>query len=194
MILYYYPNACSLADHIALIEAGLPYRLVAIDHGKRTEDGRDYMTINPRGFVPALELDDGSILTENLAILAYISHLAPGAFAGGEAVQWRALEALSFMATAIHGNLGAFFKRRPAEEQDQARVELIRGFASLDELLGEDDFLLGDAMTIADPYFYWVLRAAPISGIVLSDRLRHYAERMGARASTIQALAAEGIG
>ena len=74
MILYYAPGACSLADHIALIEARLPYKLIGVNRDKRTEDGGDYLTINPRGYVPALELDDGTLLTENLAILAYIAH------------------------------------------------------------------------------------------------------------------------
>src|SRR5690348_9065127 len=76
VILYYAPGGCSLADHIALIEVGLPYKLVRVDRDKRTEDGRDFSTINPKGYLPALELDDGTILTENLAILTYIAHQA----------------------------------------------------------------------------------------------------------------------
>lgn len=193
MILYYYPGACSLADHIALIETEVPYRLIAIDHDKRTADGRDYLTVNPRGFVPALELEHGSILTENLAILAYIGARDGLALATDDSTRWRALEALSFMATAIHGNLGPFFRKLPENELERARTALAKHFASLDDQLGNQPFLLGDRITIADPYLFWVLYAAPISGLELPARLQRYFDRMRQRPSVIRALAEEGI-
>jgi len=95
MILYYAPGGCSLADHIALIETALPYRLIRVDRGKRTEDGRDFLTINPKGLLPALELDDGTVLTENLAILVYIAHRAGALLPENGLDRWRALEATS---------------------------------------------------------------------------------------------------
>src|SRR5690242_1087255 len=135
MRLYFYPAACSIADHIALIEADLPYDLMPIDRDKRTRDGGDYLAINPRGFVPALELDDGSILTENLAILAHIADHSGKLLPEDALGRSRALEALSYMATTIHGGLGPFFKKAAEAEQEQAKARnaLTKAFAFLDE-------------------------------------------------------------
>ena len=193
MILYHAPGACSLADHIALIEAGLPYKLVGIDRSKQTDDGRDFLTINPRGYVPALELDDGAVLTENLAILAYIADRSGTLFPEDDMARWRALEALSFMATEIHGNLVPFFKNLPKSEKERARQFLTRHIASIAEQLGENRFLLGDRMTIADPYLFWSLRSMPMSGVELPGRLQAYFARMQKMPSVAQALAEEGL-
>ena len=193
MNLYYAPGACSLADHIALIEAGLPFRLTSIDRAKRTEDGRDFLTINPRGYVPALELDDGIVLTENLAILAYIAHRSDVFSARDDMTPWRALEAISFMSTEIHGNLVPFFKNLSAEEKERARLALVKHFASIADQLGDQPFLLGERITIADPYLFWVLRSAPISGIELPERLQDYFARMSKLPSVAKALAEEGL-
>ena len=193
MILYYAPGACSLADHVALIEAGLSYSLIRVDRSKRTEDGRDYLTVNPRGYVPALELDDGSILTENVAILAYVAHQSSALFAADVLTPWRALEAISFMSTAIHGNLIPFWKDLSAGEKDRCRRELVKHIASIDDQLGEQPFLLGDHMSIADPYLFWALRSVPVSGIGMSERLQAYYDRMSKEPSVTQALAEEGL-
>jgi glutathione S-transferase len=193
MKLYIYPGACSLADHIALIEAGLPFQIVRLDHEKKTEDGRDFLTINPRGYVPALELDDGSILTENLAILAYIADHEGSGLPLEVRTRWRALEAISFLSTEVHGSLGPFFKKRPAPEQDRAREALIKHFGSVAEQLGDKAFLLGDRMTVADCYLFWTLRAAPISGIELPEALQAYHGRLSQMPSVRQALANEGL-
>ncbi len=193
MNLYYAPGACSLADHIALNEAGVPYSLIGIDRAKRTEDGRDYLTVNPRGYVPALELDDGTVLTENLAILAYIAQRSDNLFTEGGMTPWRALEAISFMSSAIHGNLVPFFKNLPTGEKERARTALVKHFASLDDQLGDRPFLLGEHMTIADPYLFWCLRSAPVSGIELPARLRAFFVRMSKMPSVQKALAEEGL-
>ena len=193
MILYYAPGACSLADHIALIEAGLPYNLVRVDRSKRTDDGRDYLTINPRGYVPALELDDGSVLTENVAILAYIAHRSSALFTKDDLTPWRALEAISFLATAIHGNLVPFWKDLLAGEKDRGRRELVKHIATIDDQLGEQSFLLGNHMSIADPYLFWALRSVPVSGVGVSERLQAYYDRMSKEPSVTQALAEEGL-
>jgi glutathione S-transferase len=92
MNLIYFPGACSLADHIALIEAGLPYKLISINRDKQTDDGRDFLAINPKGYVPALELDDGTVLTENLAILCYIATQSGKLLPKYGMTHWRALE------------------------------------------------------------------------------------------------------
>lgn len=147
MILYYAPGGCSLADHIALIEVGLPYKLVRVDRNKRTEDGRDFSMINPKGYLPALELDDGTILTENLAILTYIAHQAGALLPEHGLDRWRALEATSFMTTEFHGNFGPFFHHDATQaERAKARQLLVKHFATIAEQLGDRRFLIGDRM------------------------------------------------
>ena len=193
MNLYYAPGACSLADHIALIEAGVPYRLTRIDRAKRTEDGRDFLTVNPRGYVPALELEDGTVLTENLAVLACIADRSDVFSVGDDMTRWRALEAISFMSTEIHANLVPFFKNWPAPEKERARSAVAKHLASIADQLGDQHFLLGERMTIADPYLFWVLRSAPVSGVELPERLSAYFARMSARPSVTQALVEEGL-
>lgn len=193
MRLYLYPAACSIADHIALIEADLPYELMPIDHDKRTKDGRDYITVNPRGFVPALELEDGAILTENLAILAFIAERSGKLIPDGELGRSRALEALSYMATTIHGGLGAFFKGAPDPEKEKAGQALAKGFAFLADQIGDQPFLLGEEMSIADPYLYWCLLAAARFDLAVPERLRAFFDRMNRRPSVIRALAEEGL-
>jgi len=194
MILYYVPGACSLADHIALIEAGLPYQLTSIDRAKRTADGRDFLAINPKGYVPTLELDDGTLLTENLAILVYIAEQRGTLLPKQGIARFRALEATSFMTTEIHGNLKPFFRVDAGpEEKSRAQQQLLRHFALLAAQLGEQPFLLGDRLTIADPYLFWASRWAPIHGIALPERLRTYYARMLQLPSVRQALAEEGL-
>ncbi|MGY3529651.1 MULTISPECIES: glutathione S-transferase N-terminal domain-containing protein [Bradyrhizobium] len=193
MILYYAPGACSLADHIALIETRLPYKLISINRDKRTEDGRDYLTVNPKGYVPALELDDGTVLTENLAILAYIAHRSEALLPEDGLTRWRALEAISFMATEIHGGLRPFFKNLPTPEKERARNLLIKHFAVLAQQLGDKAFLLGDRMTIPDPYLFWALKWAPVHGIEVPERLQAYFARMKSLPSVEQALVEEGL-
>lgn len=193
MRLYLYPGACSLANHIALIAAGLSHESMPIVGDKRTQDGRDYLEINPRGFVPALELEDGSILTENLVILAYIAEQSGALVPGGELGRWRALEAISYMTTTIHGALGPLFKNASGAERDNARSFLAKGFAFLADQMGAQPFLLGQVMSIADPYLYWTLLATSRFDIALPERLCAFYSRMNLEPSVIEALAEEGI-
>ena len=153
MMLYYAPGGCSLADHIALIEAGLPYTLNKVDRSKRTEDGRDYLTVNPKGFIPTLQLDDGSVLTENLAILVYIARLAGKLLPADGLDHWRVLEALAFMSTELHTNFSPFFHKDATQsERDKGRPRLVKYFSMIAGQLGDRPFLVGERMTIADPY------------------------------------------
>jgi glutathione S-transferase len=193
MILYYAPGACSLANHIALIEVGLPHKIVSVDRDKRTGDGRDFRTINPKGYTPALELDDGTILTENLAILAYIAHRAGELLPEDGLVRWRALEATSFMTTEIHGNFKPFFYGATPAEKDKARQGLDRRFATIAEQLGDKPFLVSDRMTIADPYLFVMLTWATMFGVEMSERLSGYLARMKKMPSVARALAVEGL-
>jgi glutathione S-transferase len=194
VILYYFPGACSLAVHIALIEAGTSYKLMVLDRNKRTPDGRDFMAINPRGYVPALELDDGTVLTENLAILTYIAHQSRTLLAADGLPRWRALEATSFMTTEVHGNFKPFFYPDTTQAQkDKARQTLIKHFESLATQLGDRPFLLGDRMTIADPYLFVTLSWAAKNEIAVSKKLDAYFARMKQVPSVAKALADEGL-
>jgi glutathione S-transferase len=194
MILYYAPGGCSLADHIALIEAGLPYTLVKVDRDKRTEDGRDFSTINPKGYLPALELDDGTILTENLAVLAYIAHQAGALLPEDSIDRWRALEATSFMTTEFHPNFRPFFHHDATEaERAKARRLLVKHFGTIAEQLGDRRFLVGDRMTIADPYLVVMLMWAGKNDIEAPERLTRYLAQMKTMPSVAKALADEGL-
>ena len=193
MNFFYHPGACSLASHIALIEAGMPYQLVTINREKRTGDGRDFMQINPRGFVPALELDDGTVLAESLAVLAYIADQAGVLLPREGLLRWKTLEATSFMTTEIHGNLKPFWKNAPQPEKDKARQLLVKHFVTIAGELGDKPFLMGDQMTIADPYLFVMLTGAVTHGIEVPQRLEAYSARMRKLPSVTQALAEEGL-
>ncbi|RAX40287.1 glutathione S-transferase N-terminal domain-containing protein [Rhizobium tropici] len=193
MNLFYYPAACSLADHIALIETGLPYKLLGITHEKKTEDGRDFLSLNPKGYIPALELDDGTILTENQVILAYIAEQSGKLLPKDGILKWRTLEALAFMSSEIHGNYNPFFKDFPEPEKVRAREKLKKAFALLADQMGDKAFLVNNEMTIADCYLFWVLMATPRSGLAVPKNLQDCFERMKAIPSVIQALTEEGL-
>ena len=193
MNLFYYPAACSLADHIALIEAGLPYKLLSINREKRTEEGRDFLLINPKGYIPTLEMNDGTILTENQIILAYIAEQSGKLVPDDSILRWRTFEALAFMSSEIHGSYNPFFRDFPEPEKERARVKLKKAFAILADQMGDKAFLVSNEMTIADCYLFWVLMAAPRSGIELPKNLRNCLDRMKAMPSVIQALAEEGL-
>ncbi|MBW6423930.1 glutathione S-transferase N-terminal domain-containing protein [Rhizobium sp. XQZ8] len=193
MNLFYYPAACSLADHIALIEAGLPYKLLVINREKKTEDGRDFNAINPKSYIPTLELDDGTVLTENQIILAYIAERSGKLLPGGMA-RWRVLEALAFMSSEIHGHYVPFFRDFPEPEKVRAREKLAKSFAILSDQMGDKAFLVSEEMTIADCYLFWVLMVAPKSGVELPENLQACFERLKVRPSVMQALSEEGLG
>jgi glutathione S-transferase len=194
MNLFYHPGACSLAAHIALIEARMPYELVSITREKRTSDGRDFLKINPKGFIPALELDDGTVLSETFAILVYVAHQAGTLLPESGLIRWRALEATSFMTTEIHSNFKPFFYAdATSAEKERARAKLLKHFALLDEQLGENSFLLGEQMTMADPYLFVMLLWAANKGLEVSERLSGYAARMKRVPSFAKALAEEGL-
>ncbi|MDE1149883.1 MAG: glutathione S-transferase N-terminal domain-containing protein [Azospirillaceae bacterium] len=193
MNLFYFPGACSLASHIALAEAGMSYRLVTIDMEKRTSDGRDFRAINPKGFIPALELDDGAVLAESLAILTYIADQAGILLPREGFGRWKVLEALSFMATEVHGNFKPFWKKAPDAEKDRSRALLLRHFATLADELGGGPFLVGDRMTIADAYLFVMLLWAARHEIDVPEELRTYAAQLKHVPSVARALAEEGL-
>ena len=193
MKLFYYPGACSLADHIALIEAGLAYQLVSIDHEKRTGDGRNFLALNPKGYIPTIEMDDGTVLTENQVILAYIAEESGKLLPDDRMLRWRTFEALAFMSSEIHGAYAPFFRDFPEPEKQRAREKIGKAFALLADQMGDKAFLISSEMTIADCYLFWVLMVAPRSGVDLPANLLNCLKRMRAMPSVIRALEEEGL-
>ena len=199
MKLYYSPGACSLASHISLIELGQPVDLVKTDiRAKRTEDGRDYREINRMGYVPALELDDGAILTENAAILPYIASLKPGVLAPtGDALgDARVHEVIGFIGSELHKAFGPFFGGADGAARDAAVDRLKTRIAHIDYLLGDGrDYLFGDKFSVADAYAFVVLNWTKHFRIPLDEwpNVKAFVDRVAARPATRQALAEEGL-
>lgn len=199
MKLYYSPGACSLASHISLIEVGQPIDLVKTDiRAKRTEDGRDYREINRLGYVPALELDNGAILTENAAILPYIASLKPGAIEpqGDALMDARLHEMLGFLGSELHKAYGPLFGGAEGAARDTAVDRLKSRIAHVEYLLGDGrDHLFGERFSVADAYAFVVLGWAGKFDIPLDDwpSVKAFVERVGQRPSVRQAMAQEGL-
>lgn len=196
MKLYYAPGACSLADHIALIESGLPFDKEHVDLRSRiTSDGADYRLINPKHYVPALELDDGEILTENIAILSYIAHESERLSPPRGLLHWRVLETTAYIATEIHKAFTPLFNPEAGPEaQHAARKLLTTRFALLAQDLGEGPCLFGEHPMIADCYLYVMLMwARKQAGLKLPAPLIAYFRRMSEHPSVRQALKEEGL-
>jgi len=193
MILYYAPGACSLADHIALREAGLDFDTVKVDlKTHTTEDGRDYTGINPKGYVPALVLDDGQMLTENIAILSWIADRGQALGADG-ASRYRLLETLAFISAELHKSFKPFFNpnadaaaKAEAGQTVERRLEFLAGQLN-------DDYLFGDDFSVADAYLFVILTWAEKNGLRIPPALAAYQERIRARPAVGAALQHEGL-
>lgn len=200
MKLYYSPGACSQAPNIVLREAGLDFALVKVDLGtKRLESGEDYRAINPKGSVPALALDDGSLLTENGVVLQYIADRAPEARLippFGTLDRYRLLEWLNYIATELHKGFGPLFNPASSEEVRQAAIATLeKKFDYVQQRLGDGPYLTGAGFTIADAYLFVVLRWTRIHHINLSrwPGLAALVDRVADRPAVRAALHAEGI-
>lgn len=194
MKLYLAPGACSLASHIALHEAGITFDRVSVDlRTKRTEDGADFSQVNPKGYVPALVLDDGELLTENVAVLDWITHQSPAlAPQGGQLAHTRLLEMLAFISTEIHKQFGRAFFPTSDAEREAALQKIDSRLAYVAGRL-QSDYLLGSRMTVADAYLYVMLRWAAGMGRALPDPLPAYKARLEARPAVKLALQHEGL-
>lgn len=191
MTLYYAPGACSLADHIALLEAGASFETEAVDlRTKRTASARDFRTINPKGYVPALELEDGQVLTENVAVLDWISERYPRLRPSGLLWRTRQLEMLAFISTEIHRAFKPMWHAGLETEKEAAR-EAIAGL--LDDSAGKlaGDYLFGDALGVADCYLFVMLRWAEKFGVATPEPLIRLQMRLEQRPSVRNALARE---
>ncbi|MGE0118924.1 MAG: glutathione transferase GstA [Dongiaceae bacterium] len=200
MKLYHTPGACSLAPHIALREAGLNFDLEQVDLGtKKTKSGADYTKINPKGYVPALALGNGEVLTEVPVILQYIadqkpeSGLAPKA---GTMERYRTQEWLNFVTAELHKGFGALFNPKVPEDYRPVAIERLN--QRLDFLATQIDgkpYLTGDKFTAPDAYLFTILSWAPHLKVSLDKwpTLKAYLERVAGRPQVQAALKAEGL-
>jgi glutathione S-transferase len=199
MKLYFSPGACSLATHIALFEAGLPFSTERVDlKAKQTASGADFRQINPKGYVPALALDGGVLLTEGPALLQYVADQAqPGqlAPAAGSIERYQLIGWLNYIGTELHKSFSPLFNPGASEDAKQgARAALAQRFAFLERSLQGREFLM-DQYTVADGYLYTVLGWCSHVKLSLADWpvLQDYVARIGARPAVQQALRAEGL-
>ncbi|MCX5576791.1 glutathione transferase GstA [Kaistia terrae] len=198
MKLFYAPGACSLSPHIALREAGLPFDIVKVDlRDKATESGGDFKAINPKGYVPALELEDGSIVTEGPVIVQMIADLVPKsglAPAFGTRERYQLMDWLAFISTELHKGFSPLFNPATNEEAKKSVKErLTLRFAYLTEALGDKPYLMGENFSVADGYLFTVLRWAKSFKFDVGSKLDAYFDRVAARPAVQQALEAEGL-
>jgi glutathione S-transferase len=197
MKLYYAPAACSLAPHIALTEAGLPHDLVRVDLRTHTlPDGSDYRAVNPKGYVPTLELDDGARLTEAAVVLQYIADRKPGTLAPafGSMERYRLMEWLNFIATELHKGFGPLWHSDTPEATRQSAIATLgKRFDYLAPFLARQPYLTGATFTIADAYLFTILSWAAHLKVDLGrwPALTQYLARVGARPKVQDALRAE---
>lgn len=201
MKLYYAPGACSLSIHIALREAGLATDLVKVDLAThRLPSGEDYKAINPRGYVPLLELDDGSRHTEAAALLQYVGDLDPTGrllAAAGTTDRFKTVQWLTFVSTELHKVFSPWlWHKETADSTAKAcREKLAARFAELDAHLAGRDYLLGSAFSVADAYCFTIVNWCNFLGISLNPYpvLSAYLARVAARPAVHAALVAEGL-
>lgn len=200
MKLYYSPGACSLSPHIVAREAGLAIALEQVDLGtKKTKAGADFSKVNPKGYVPVLELDDGSRLTEGPAIVQYLadkagkSDLMPKA---GSMERYRVLEWLNFITSELHKTFGPMFSDKTPDAYKAMSKERLAGrFDYLDRHLANNKHLMGDQFTVADAYAFTILGWSKYVGIDLAKwpNLAAYVARVAQRPKVAEAMKAEGL-
>jgi glutathione S-transferase len=200
MKLYYLKGACSLASYISLIEAGQKFEAFEIDRATRkASDGKDVASLNPKGYAPILVLDDGSILTENVAVLSFISTLdASGQLAPkpGSMGFFRVLEWLGYVNSEVHKSLSGLFRPdMPEEAKVLARQAALTRYTFIDQSLGSKPYLTGDHFTVADAYLYVTISWLPRIGVDISGLpvLTAFFERVRARPAVQKARTEEGL-
>lgn len=198
MKLYYSPGACSMSPHIVALEAGIDLELEKVDlKTKKTVSGADYLSINPKGYVPALQLDDGAVLTEGPAIVQYLADRAPGAKlapANGTIERYRLQEWLNFISTELHKGFSPLFNPATPDAMKQPiKDKLVSRFTYVDQQLAGKQYLMGSEFGVADGYLFTMCQWAgfmqiPIDGLA---NLKAWRERVAARPAVQAALRAE---
>jgi glutathione S-transferase len=199
--LYYVPQACSISPHIALRELGLKFDLDLVDpRTKKTASGEDYMVVNPKGYVPGLRLDDGTVLTEGQVIVQYLADLKPEsglAPPAGTIARVRMQEWLNFIATELHKGLSPLFSDKAGDEyKAQVKDKLRTRLGFMNRSLEGKPYLMGDTFTVADGYAFYALRG--YQNRVQEDLsawpfLSKYYDRLASRPSIQESVKVEGI-
>ena len=198
MKLFYAPGACSLSPHIVACEAGIDLELCKVNlKTKETESGGDYREVNPKGYVPALQLEGGEVLTEGPAIVQFLAEQKPEkklAPEQGSLDHYRVLEWLNYLSTEVHKSFVPLFWGGSDEEKAEAKERLVKRFQFLEDSMG-GDYLMGDDFCIVDAYLFtlysWCSKVdVPTSGW---PKLKAFAERMGQREGVQKAMKAEGL-
>ncbi len=200
MKLYYAPGACSLASHIVLKEAGLDFTIDKVDTStKRTAEGKDFLAISPNGYVPALEIEPGLVLTEGPAILQLLADKAPAAQlapSAGTLERYQLQSWLNFITSEIHKAFSPLFKpQMPADAKALFVEQLGQRFDVLERHLAQNDYLMGERYSIADAYLFVTTNWAGYLGISLEKwtALNAFRARVAARPAVQAAMAAEGL-
>jgi glutathione S-transferase len=200
MKLYYAPGACSLSPHIVSRELGLPVELKKVNNKDKTvEGGGDFWKVNPRGYVPVLELDNGQTLTEGPAIVQYLADQKPEsglAPKNGSFERYRLQEWLNFLTSEVHKQFSPLFKPNTPEDYKKiAKENLAARFDWLDKQLAGKDYLMGKQFTVADAYAFVLLNWTKFQSIDLArwPNLQAFHARVGARPKVQEALQAEGL-
>ncbi|WP_267221274.1 glutathione transferase GstA [Dyella silvae] len=200
MKLYYAPGACSLSPHIVAREAGIPVELEKVDHkSKRTASGADYLQINPKGYVPALVLHTGELLTEGPAIVQYLADLKPEralAPANGTAARYRLQEMLGYINSELHKAYAPLFAPETSEStRVQREIGVRKLYTLLNQHLAQQEWLVGDSFSVADAYLFTVTNWANYVKLDLSEfpAVQAFQKRVAARPMVREALVAEGL-
>lgn len=203
MKLYYATGTCSLSPHIVALEAGIPLDIERVDIFKKphvTSTDRDFTKVNLNGYVPALELDDGSLLTEGAAIVQYLADLRPAsklAPAAGTRERYLLQSWLNFVASELHKMYSPwlFHPEYCVQAQEVARGKIAERLAYVENHLGNGPYLMGDTFTVADAYLFTIVGWSAFAKVDLSafPRLRAYMDHVGARPKVQEAMLAEGM-
>lgn len=200
MKLYYSPGACSLSPHIALREAGLAFTPIKVDlKAHQVDGGGDFYAINPKGYVPVLELDDGTTLTEGPAIVQYIADQVPAtqlAPPNGTIARYKLQEWLNFVTTELHKQYSPLFDSSSTEEvKTKQRDKIAKRYEWVAQQLADRDYLTGSTFTVADAYLFTVTNWARSTGVELTrwPAVQAFMKRVTARTHVQAALKAEGF-
>jgi len=200
MKLYYSPGACSLSPHIVLYEGGFSFEMEKVDLvSKKTESGADFTAINPKGYVPALVLNDGQVLTEGPAIIQYLADSVPEKKlipAAGSMERYRVMEWLNFISTELHKGFGPLFNAKaPVEWKTLVKAQLLTRITYISQQLEGKNWLMGTEFTVADAYLFTVLSWANHVGLDLTSmpQITGYLKRVASRPLVQVALKAEGL-
>lgn len=199
MKLFYATGTCSLSPHIVLLETGLPFETEKVDLATgKTASGAAYLDINPKGYVPTLQLDNGEYLTEGPAIVQYVADLVPHtqlAPPAGSMERYRLIEWLNFISTELHKTFGILFHPGPEETKQAARETLTRRLAIVEKQLRTHEHLAGNQFSVADAYLFTVLSWARPLKFDLGGwpAVQAYLQRVAARSTVHAAMVAEGL-